>query len=117
MFSIKTVLMAAAVSTGVALAVPATSQAMPASGPVKMQTAQNDNLIEVRRKKWRRHHWREGRRWNRHRHHRRYRYNRYRYYDPFYTPYYGYYYQPYPYYYGYYGPRFYGPGIAFSFRF
>jgi hypothetical protein len=114
MLKIKTLVMAAAVSTGVVLAAPALSQAMPASAPVKMNAVQNGNLVEVRhKKKWRRGYWRESR-WRRHHHHHRYL----GFYPYYYEPYY---YEPYPYY-GYWGPRYYrpryyGPGIGFSFRF
>jgi len=128
--NIKTLLMAAAVSAGVALAVPATSQAMPASTPVKMQTAQSGNLVQVHyKKKWRKNYyrkgkWRESRRWRHNRRWARYcdpwdgcyrrRHARfYRYWD---EPYYGYGYGGYPYYGGYYGPGFYGPGIGLQFR-
>jgi hypothetical protein len=121
--NIKTVLMAAAVSVGVTLAMPATSQAMPQSAPVKMQAAKDGNIVDVRhRKRWRKHHWRESRRWRHHRRWGRYcdpwdgcyrrRHARYhRYWD---EPYYGYGYPDY--YYGGYGPGFYGPGIGFQFR-
>jgi hypothetical protein len=115
MFNIKTLLMAAAVSAGAILVMPTASQAMPASAPVKMQTAKDGNIVDVRHRR----HWR---RWARYcgsdswRCHRRHRYARYRYYPYYYDPYYYGYYEPYPYY-GYYGPRYYGPGIGFSFRF
>ncbi|MGE0238826.1 MAG: hypothetical protein AB7F09_03695 [Parvibaculaceae bacterium] len=132
MINIKTVLMAAAVSLGVAFAMPAASQAMPASAPVKMETVKDGNLVQAsHKKKWRKKHlskkhWRKGK-W---RESRRLRHNRrfvrycdpwdgcyrrrharfYRYWD---EPYYGY---GYPYYGGYYGPGFYGPGIGLHFR-
>ncbi|WP_119268496.1 hypothetical protein [Taklimakanibacter deserti] len=124
MLNIKTLLMAAAVSTGVALPLPAASQAMPASAPVKMQTAQDGNLVQVyHKKKWRKNYyrkgkWRESRRW---RHNRRwarycdpwdgcYRRRHARFYRSWDEPYYGYGYG------GYYGPGFYGPGIGLQFR-
>src|SRR5262249_34892787 len=123
MISIKALAAAAAISTGFAFAVPATTQAMPV-GPIKMQSVQDSTLVNVHYKKkkhWRKHHWREARRW---RYHRWARYcdpwdgcyrRHARYYYPYYydEPYYGY---GYPYYGGYYGPGFYGPGIGFSFR-
>jgi hypothetical protein len=122
--NIKTLLMAAAISTGVAFALPVASQAMPQSAPVKMQTANDGNLVQVNhkkkwyKKKWRKNKWRESRRW-RHKRWARYcdpwdgcyrrRHARfYRYWD---EPYYGY---GYPYY-GY-GPGFYGPGIGLHFH-
>ncbi len=122
--NIRTLLMAAAVSAGAAIAMPAASGAMPASAPVKMQTVNDGNIVDVHQKKrWRREHWRESRRWHGNRRwarycdpwdgcYRRYHHYRYRYYNPYYQPYYGYY-EPYRYY----GPRYYGPGIGFSFRF
>ena len=115
MLKIKTLLMAAAVSTGVVLAMPAvSSQAMPASAPVRMDSARNGNLVQVY---YKRRYWHQG--WNHHHHH-HHRYFAYRYYSPYYHPYYGYY-EPYPYYYGYYPhyyrPYYYGPGIGFSFHF
>ena len=127
MLNIKTLLMAAAVSTGMALAMPATSQAMPVSAPVKMQTTADGNLVQVHYKKkmrknyYRKGKWRESRRWRHNRRFARYCdpwdgcYRRrpariYRYWD---EPYYGY---GYPSYGGYYGPGFYGPGIGLQFR-
>jgi hypothetical protein len=114
--NIKTLLMAAGLSVGVAFALPTTSQAMPASTPVKMQTVKDSNIVQAhynkRWKKWARYcrrNWDDPRCYRRHRHA---RYYRYRYYDPYYEPYYGYY-EPYPYY----GRRFYGPSIGFSFGF
>jgi hypothetical protein len=121
MLKIKTMLMAAAVSTGAILAMPAASQAMPTSLPVQMNTVQNGNIVNVRHRYYRRY-WHDSE-WHHHHHH---------HYLGFY-PYYGYgygygypydygYYEPYPYY-GYYPryyrPRYYGygPGIGFSFRF
>jgi hypothetical protein len=117
--NIKTLLMAAAISTGVALAMPAASQAMPPSAPVKIQAADDGNLIQAHYKKkkhwYKKKKWRESRRW---RHKRWARYcdpwdgcyrRRHAYYDP-------HWYEPYPYYYGY-GPGFYGPGIGLHFRF
>ena len=128
MISIKTLAAAAAISTGFAFAMPATSQAMPV-GPIKVQSAYDGNIVDVNHKKWHKKHgkykWREARRWRHHhwarycdpwdgcyrRRHARFFYPDYDYYD---EPYYGYGYG-YPYG-GYYGPGFYGPGIGFSFR-
>jgi hypothetical protein len=132
MMNIKTLLTAAAVSTGVALAVPmANSQAMPVAA-VKAQIANDSNIVNVHyknKKHWRKHHWRESRRWRRHHYWASYcdpwdgcyprRQARfYRYYDYDYDePYYGYSGYPYGYPYGgYYGPGFYGPGIGLQFR-
>ena len=115
-FSLKTIVVAAALSAGVALAMPAASQAMPASAPVKTQAAKDGNIIDVR------HYYRHRYRYHRYRGYypyRRYGHYRYRHYYPYYYPYYGYY-EPYPYYGyygGYYGPGFYGPGIGFSLHF
>jgi hypothetical protein len=119
--NIKTLLIAAAVSTGIALVVPAASQAMPQSAPVKMQAANDGKLVQVNhkkkwhKKKWRKNKWRESRRWR----HKRWA----RYCDPWdgcyrrrHAYYYPHWYGPYPYYYGY-GPGFYGPGIGLHFRF
>jgi len=97
-FNIKALAMATAVSAGVIFAMPVASQAMPASSPVKIQTANDSNIVDVRyRKRWS---------WARYcayhndwRCQRHYTY-RYRYYQP----YYGYYpYRPY---------RPYGPGVG-----
>ena len=126
MFNIKTLLVAAGLSVGVALALPATSQAMPQSAPVKVDVAKNSNIVDVRHKKrwkrWARYCRRNWDDWRcNNRRHRHARYHRYRYYnpyyEPYYEPYYGYY-EPYPYY-GrrHYGRRHYGPGISFSFGF
>jgi hypothetical protein len=130
MISIKTLAAAAAISAGFAFAIPATSQAMPV-GPIKVQSVQHSNLVDVHYKKkkhWHKKHgkhkWREARRWRHHRWARYcdpwdgcYRRRHARLYYPYYydEPYYGYGYG-YPYG-GYYGPGFYGPGIGFSFRF
>jgi hypothetical protein len=118
--NIKSLLMAAAVSAGVALAMPTAGEAMPTAAPVKMQAATDGSLVQVhykkkwRKKHWHRKHWRksrwhESRRW-RHHHHRWARYC-----DPWdgCYPYGGY---GYPYYGGFYGPGFYGPGIGLYFR-
>lgn len=121
MTSIRTLLMAAAVTTGVAFAMPVAGQAMPVSAPVKMQTAKDSNIVEVRhRKKWRKHKWRESRRYRHHRRWARYCdpwdgcYRRHRHARRYWRePYYGY---GDPYYGGYYGPGFYGPGIGLHFR-
>lgn len=124
MTKIKTLLIAAAVSTGVAFAMPTASQAMPASTPVKMQAVKDGNIVKVHKKKWRKNKWRESRRWRHNRRWARYcdpwdgcyrrRHARfYRYWD---EPYYGYGYGGYPYYGGYYGPGFYRPGIGLYFR-
>lgn len=127
MLNIKTLALGAAIATGIAFAMPvATSQAMPV-GPVKIQAAQDSNIIQTnhRKKKWRESRrwrgdgWREGRRWRHNRRWARYcdpwdgcyrrRHARfYRYYD---EPYYGY--GGYPYGYPYGG---YGPGIGLQFR-
>lgn len=66
MVSIKVLAVAAAVSAGVVLAMPAPSQAMPQAAPVKIDAATNGNLAQV---------------YYRHRHHHRY-----------YRHYYGHYY-------------------------
>jgi hypothetical protein len=123
--NIKSLLMAAAVSTAIAFGLPAASHAMPGSSPVKMQGGKGSNLVQVHYKKkwhkknWHKKRWRESRRWRHH--HRRW----VRYCDPWdgCYPYYGfgYYDYDYPYYpyypYGrFYGPGFYGPGIGFHFR-
>jgi hypothetical protein len=123
MFNMKTLAAAAAISVGFAFAVPATSQAMPV-GPVKIQTEQNKDIstVHYKKKKWRKHRWRESRRWRHGRRWARYcdpwdgcyrrRHARfYRYWD---EPYYGYGGYPYGGYYG--GPGFYGPGIGLHFR-
>ncbi len=127
MINIKALAVAAAVSAGFALAMPATSQAMPV-GPIKVQTAQDSNIESVVYRKYRRHHWRwrESHRWYRGHYwaggycdpwygcyHRRHyvRYYHPYYYDPYYYDDY------YPYYGGYYGPGFYGPGIGIGFGF
>lgn len=112
MFNIKALAMATAVSAGVVLAMPAASQAMPASSPVKIQTANDGNIVNVRHKK----NWKRWARYCRYaddwRCYKRYRYSRhyhrYRYYEPYYynEPYYGYY-RPYP-------P--YRPGIGLQFN-
>ena len=116
MISIKTLVAAAAISAGFAFAMPATSQAMPQSSPLKIDTIKNSDIVQIhykkRSKKWARYcrrNWDDPRCYRRHR---QARYYRYRYHEPYYEPYYGYY-EPYPYYYG---PRFYGPGIGLHFR-
>jgi hypothetical protein len=100
--SIKTLAMAAAISAGVVFAMPVSSQAMPVSSPVKVQTAEDGNIVDVRYYR----HWRRVARycrynddWRCYRHH---RYARYRYY----------YDEPY---YGYYRPRYYRPGVGLYF--
>ena len=128
MINIKALVMATAVSAGIAFIMPAQTQAMPVA-PVKIQAAHDSNIVDVRHKKK----WRESRRWRdgRHRESRRWRHNNRRfarYCDPwdgcyrrrharFYRswdePDYGY---GYPNYGGYYGPGFYGPGIGLQFR-
>ena len=112
MFNIKALAVATAVSAGALFAMPVTSQAMPASAPVKIQAA-DSNIVNVAysKKKWRS--WARYCRYNyddwrcNKRHYTRY--NRYRYYD-YDEPFYGYY-RPYPY-------RYYddGPGIGLRFR-
>jgi hypothetical protein len=109
MLNIKTLAIATAISAGVVFAMPAASQAMPQSFPVKIGTANNSNIVDVRHKKrWKR--LARYCRWNGddprcYRHHRSARYYRYRYYD---DGYYG----PYE---GYYRPR-YRPGIGLHFN-
>jgi hypothetical protein len=107
--NIKTLAMATAVSAGVVFAMPVSSQAMPVSSPVKIQTVNDGNIVNVNHKK----HWKRWARYCRYhpgnwrcqsRHYARYRY----YYN---EPYYGYY-EPY---YGYYRPRYYRPGIGLHF--
>jgi hypothetical protein len=108
-FNIKTLAMAAAVSAGVVFAVPATSQAMPASSPVKIQGIQDSNIVTVNHKKrWKR--WarycRYSDDWRCYRGHRYSRYYRHRYYNYDYDePYYGYY-RPY---------RYHRPGVGLYF--
>ncbi|MGE0238827.1 MAG: hypothetical protein AB7F09_03690 [Parvibaculaceae bacterium] len=109
MFSIKTLAMATAVSAGVVFAMPTASQAMPQSAPVKVDTAKNGNIVDVRHRKWH-----KGKKWARYcrysddrrcykrRHYSRH--YRYRYYDRYDEPYYGYY-RPYR-----------EPGIGLHFR-
>jgi hypothetical protein len=106
LFSIKALAVATAVSAGVVFAMPVASQAMPQTAPVKVDTAKNSHIVDVRHRT---------RRWARYcryhmgdyrcNHGRVYsRYYRYRYYDdPYYYPY-----RPY---YGYYRP-YYRPGIG-----
>jgi hypothetical protein len=110
-FNIKALAMATAVSAGVVFAMPVVSQAMPASSPVKIQTASDTNIVNVyykkkNWKKWWAYHCATTNDWRCRRH---YTYHRYRYYD-YDEPYYGYYrpYRPYPY-------RDYGPGIGLHF--
>jgi hypothetical protein len=110
-FNIKTLAMAAAVSAGAVLAMPAISQAMPTSSPVKIQGVQDNNIVTVNHRK----HWKRWARYCRYsdnwRCHRGYRYSRfyrYRYYDD--GPYYGYYHEPY-----YWRHRHYGPGVGLYF--
>jgi len=106
MFSIKALAVATAVSAGVVLAMPVASQAMPQSAPVKVDTATNNNIVNVRHttRKWARYcryHMGD----SRCNHGRVYgRYYRHRYYD---EPYYGYD-EPY---YGSYRPRYSSPGL------
>ena len=58
-FSIKVLAVATALSAGVALAMPAPSQAMPQAAPVKIDAANNGNLTQIHYKykhKYRHHH-------------------------------------------------------------
>ena len=109
MFSIKTLAMATAVSAGVVFAMPATSQAMPQSAPVKVDVAKDSNIVDVRHKK----RWKKWARYCRNHYdpprcgHRTARVYRYRYLDD------GYYDEPY---YGYYRPRYRSPGIGLHFN-
>src|SRR5262245_27292391 len=100
--------MATAISAGVVFAMPAVSQAMPQTAPVKVDTAANSNIVNVNHRKWhnKRYSWSRFCRNNPDswRCNRRTVY-RYRYYD---EPYYGYYR---PYRYNYYN----GPGIGLRF--
>ena len=107
MLSIKTLAMATAVSAGIVFAMPVSIQAMPVSSPVKVQPANDGNIVTVNHRK----HWKRWVRycryhddWRCYRHHRvvRYRYL----YD---EPYYGYY-DPF-----YYRPHYYGPGVGLYF--
>jgi hypothetical protein len=110
--NIKTLAMATAVSAGVVFAMPAVSQAMPQTAPVKVDTATNGNVVNVNHRKWHKQRWSWARycRYNdddprcyrRHRHARNYLY-----YDYDDDPYYGYW-----------RPRYrdYGPGIGLQFR-
>ena len=108
MLNIKTLALATAVSAGVVLAMPAASQAMPASQPVKIQTADSNVVSVAYKNKWKR--WARYCRYNYDdwRCHKRHytRYYRYRYYD-YDEPYYGYY-RPYH--------RHWGPGIGLQFN-
>src|SRR5262245_51485269 len=91
MFRIKALAMATAVSAGVLLAMPVASQAMPQSAPVKVDSATNNNIVNVRHrtKKWARYcRYNMGDRRCNHRMYGRYYPYRYRYYN---EPYYGYY--------------------------
>lgn len=124
MFNMKALAVASALAVGTAFVMPATSQAAIPVAPVKIQTVQDGNVVEVKhKKKWRRdgRRWRGGdnRRWRggdnrRWREARRWRgdnwrgHRRHRYYEP-------YYYDPY-YYGGYNGPGYWGPGISLQFR-
>jgi hypothetical protein len=107
-FNIKALAMATAVSAGVVFAMPVASQAMPASSPVKVQTSNDSNIVDVRYKKrwnrWARYCAYNYDDWRCHRRHYT-RYYRYRYYDD--EPYYGYY-RPYRHHYG--------PGVGLQFR-
>lgn len=111
MFSIKALVMATAVSAGVVFAMPVTSQAMPASSPVKLETVVDGNIVTInhrnRSKKWARYcrrNWEDPRCGNSHR---SARHNRHRYYDNDYRYDDGYY--------GYYRPR-YRNGIGLQFN-
>jgi hypothetical protein len=60
MFDIKTLAIATAVSAGVVFAMPVTSQAMPVTSPVHIQTVTDSNVVNVKNKKkssdwWERH--------------------------------------------------------------
>jgi hypothetical protein len=101
MLNIKTLAMATAISAGAIFAMPVVSQAMPASSPVKVQTANDSNIVDVR---YRRMSW--ARYCATHRDWRCRRSYAYRY-RTYVAPYY---YDD-PYYYGYYRPYHYGPGI------
>lgn len=108
-FSIKALAMATAVSAGVVFAMPVASQAMPQSAPVKVDTAKNSNIVDVRHrsrsKKWVRYcrrNWDSPRCHHSRRHARYYRYRDYDRYD-----------EPY---YGYYRPRYREPGIGLHFN-
>ena len=110
MFNLKALAVATAVSAGVVFAMPVASQAMPVSAPVKVDTATNNNIVNVRHRtrKWARYcryhmgdsRCNHGRLYTRH--------YRHRYYD---EPYYGYD-EPY---YGSYRSRRYSPGIHLPF--
>ena len=111
MFSIKTLAMATALSAGVVFAMPAIGQAMPASAPVKVQTATDGNIVTVnhknRSKRWVRYcrrNWDDPRCSNSHR---RARYHRQRFYDDRYYDDSNY---------GYYRPRYRSPGIGLQFN-
>jgi hypothetical protein len=115
MFNIKALAVATAVSAGAVFAMPvATQAAMPVSGPVKIHTSNDGNVVDVKyRKHWNRwarycaynDDWRCHRRYSRYN---AYRYNGYRYYG-YDEPYYGYY-RPY------YRHRYYGPGVGLQFN-
>ena len=100
MFNIKALAMATAVSAGVVFAMPVTSQAMPVTSPVKIQTAGDSNIVNVNHKKksknwwaWHCAHSNDWRCYNNKRQRYTYRYRSYDYDEP----YYGYYrpYRPY----------------------
>lgn len=126
MFNIKALAVASVLTVGTAFAMPATSQAAMPVAPVKIQTVQDGNVVQVdHKKKWRRdgrrwrggdhRRWREAHRWrgDNWRGHRKWR--RHRYYEPYYYDpyYYGGYNGPA---YGYYGPGYWRPGIGLQFR-
>lgn len=111
MLSIKTFVLAAALSAGVGLALPTAGEAMPQSTPVPQGIAKDGNIVNVnhrkRWKRWQRYCNRTGD-WRCYRGDRRARYYRHRYYDN------RYYDEPY---YGYYHRRHYrNPGIGLEFR-
>ncbi len=109
MLNIKALAIATAVSAGAVFAMPVASQAMPTSSPVKVQTSNDSNIVDVRYKK----------RWNRWARYCAYNYDDWRCHRRHYTRYYRYRYYGYdePYY-GYYRPyyRDSSPGIGLQFR-
>jgi hypothetical protein len=119
----KTLAIAAAVSSAVVFALPASSQAMLQAAPVKIDAASSDTLVQVH---YRKRYCRYGRCYGRYRYSRyRYRYPHYGHYRPYYGYYRPYHYRPYYGYYpynGYYGRPYWGgwgggPGIGLYFRF
>ena len=66
MFSIKVLAVAAVVSAGIVIAMPAPSQAMPQAAPAKIDAANNGNLTQVHYRYRHRHYHRYHRHYYRH---------------------------------------------------